>query len=131
MYEESGVIRTIAEDVIHTVEDLKFLSRVSIAYLECDKKKMKDGHAVYGECIKVTEMYRAVCYCDFIIVIYTQNCKNCKGGFSYDKLKILVEHELRHIGFDGDKKLYIVPHDVVIGEFEAIRQKYGADWSSG
>ena len=127
MYEKSDVIKAIAEDVIHTVEDLAFIDGVAVVYLTCDKKKMKDGHAVYGECIKVTEMYGAISGYDFAIVIYTPNCE----GFDDNKMKILVEHELRHIGFDGDKKLYIVPHDVVIGEFEAIRQKYGVDWSSG
>ena len=44
------------------------------------------------------------------------------------EMKILIEHEMRHIGIMGDKT-YIVPHDIELGEFDAISDKYGEDWS--
>lgn len=123
MCEKSDTIKAIADEIIHTVDDLAFIDGVAVVYLTCDKKKTNKGHAVYGECIKVTEMYGAISGYDFAIVIYTPNCE----GFTDEQMKILIEHELRHIGVDGEK-FYIVPHDIVLGEFAEIERKYGADW---
>lgn len=123
MCEKSDAMKAIADEIIHTVEDLKFLDGVSVAYLRCDKKKMNKGHPVYGECFKLNEMHREISGYDFMIAVYTPNCED----FTDEQMKILIEHELRHIGVDGEK-FYIVPHDIVLGEFAEIERKYGADW---
>jgi len=48
-----------------------------------------------------------------------------------EQLKILMLHELMHIGIEinekGEIKKYIVPHSVQ--DFEYILDKYGLNWS--
>lgn len=45
---------------------------------------------------------------------------------SEKQLKILLEHEIMHIGVEGNR-LYVVPHDAE--EFTEIIRKYGIDWA--
>ena len=50
--------------------------------------------------------------------------------FTDDQLRILLLHELMHVGIekDGNEEKYrIVPHDVE--EFKAIIERYGVDWA--
>ena len=124
MYTLSPEYEETAREIIGSVPDLAHLDGVPVAYLSCDKQKISKGHRIHGECIKVPEMYQAVSSYLFIIVIYEPNCT----AFSDAQMKILIEHEMRHIGIAGDKT-YIVPHDIELGEFDAISDKYGEDWS--
>lgn len=123
MYELSAKYRAMAEEIIENTDDLNFIGNVPTAYLSCDKKKLERGHAVRAQCIKVPEMYRVLGHISFVIVVYEPNCE----GFDDEQYKILIEHELRHIGIDGDK-IFIVPHDFEYGEFAAITDKYGENW---
>ena len=124
MYTLSPEYEETAREIIESVPDIGYLEDVPVAYLSCDKQKISKGHRIHGECIKVPEMYRAVSRYAFLIVIYEPNC----AAFSDAQMKILIEHEMRHIGIMGDKT-YIVPHDIELGEFNAISEKYGEDWS--
>ena len=123
MYEISAKYRTMAEEIIENTDDLNFIKSIPVGYLFCDKKKLERGHAVRAQCIKVPDMYRVIGHISFVIVVYEPNC----GGFDDEQYKILIEHELRHIGIGGDKT-YIVPHDFERGEFDAIIKKYGEHW---
>lgn len=123
MYQISAEYKSIADEIINTVPDLEFLKNVPVAFLSCEKAKNIHGHAVRGECIKVPEMYRVLGRLAFVIVVYEPNCE----GFTDEQFKILIEHELRHIGVKDDK-IFIVPHDVEFGEFAAISDKYGEHW---
>lgn len=124
MYELSEEYEEIAREIIGSVPDMAHLADIPVAYLSCDKPKVSKGHRIHGECKKVSEMYRAICPYAFIIVIY----EPCCGNFDEEQLRILIEHELRHIGIAGNRT-YIVPHDVERGEFTAIADKYGENWS--
>ena len=99
---------------------------VSIGYLESDKPKKKDGKYILGECIRVRDLFKAYIPHDFVIAIYLPNVV----GMSEEQLKILMYHELLHVGMeqDGSGPKYIVnPHD--IEDFRTIIEKYGMDWA--
>ena len=124
MYTLSPEHEYIAREIIKSVPDMRYLKDVLVAYISCDKQKISKGHRIHGECKKLPEMYRMLCGYAFAIIIYAPNCLT----FSDEQIKILIEHELRHIGIKGDKYC-IVPHDIELGEFNAISEKYGDDWS--
>lgn len=116
----------IGNDIIdNTLPDLK---NINIAFLVSYEEKKKVNKLVLGQCIKVNQkLYGWCCPFDFMIVIYESNI----AYFNEKQKRILVEHELRHIGIDeesGDEtKYFIVPHDVE--EFDEIIEKYGLEWS--
>lgn len=116
----------IGNKIINSI--LPELKDVSIAFLVSSEEKKKVTKLVCGECIKVNKKtYDWCCPFDFMIVIYENNI----AYFNEEQKKILVEHELRHIGIDeetgNETKYYIVPHD--IEEFDEIIKKYGLRWS--
>lgn len=101
------------------------LANVRIAWLSSDKAKQTNGKIVFGECSKVTEKYDWCCPYDFTITIYEPNVND----FTEEKIKILLEHELMHIGYDPEnERMWCVPHDAE--EFIEIIRKYGIDWSA-
>lgn len=100
------------------------LANVRIAWLSSDKAKQTNGKIVFGECSKVTEKYDWCCPYDFTITIYEPNVND----FTEEKIKILLEHELMHIGYDPENgRMWCAPHDAE--EFIEIIRKYGIDWS--
>ena len=118
----------LAQEVIEEHEDLQWLlsGAVTIGYMSSDKKKKSQGFDIFGECKKVTYPYTEICPFDFLIILYDQNLQ----GLSYEQMKILMYHELLHIGIDersGEPKYVIVPHDVQ--DFRAVIEKYGIDWA--
>lgn len=98
------------------------LLNVKIAWLSSDKDKQTNGKTIFAECSKVTEKYDWCCPYDFTITVYEPNVSR----FSDEQMRILLEHELMHIGVD-EKRMYIVPHDAE--EFTEIIRKYRIDWS--
>lgn len=109
----------IGQDIVK--ELFPHLEGVRIAWLASDKDKKSKGRMVFGECSKVPERYEWCCPYDFTITVYESNIE----GFTEEQIKILLEHEIMHIGIDGDKYT-IVPHD--IEEFMEIIRKYGINW---
>ncbi|OZV10781.1 hypothetical protein CIW83_18350 [Tissierella sp. P1] len=71
----------------------------------------------------MTETYKAYLPYDFIITFYENNT----GFLNDNQLKILMYHELKHIGI-GERGLKINPHD--IEDFSDILDKYGLDWNN-
>ena len=120
--------RMLAEDVIAADDRLLSVreSSVSVGYLVSDKERMSRGREVYGECEKVPDKYRWAVPYDFTITVYEPNA--CR--FTDDQKRILMLHELLHIGVERDgneERYYIRPHDVE--DFEAILEEYGMGWS--
>lgn len=130
----SEKIKKIAEDVIMNAEvigDLKPLytsGHLKIIFLESDKIKLSRGLQVFADCEKVADSKRWAIDADFIITVYSENAKY----FDSNRMKVLLLHELMHIGIEitseGELKKYLVPHD--IQEFSYITRKYGALWQN-
>ena len=128
-------IRTINEDyakigtnLIESEPELEYIkdSDVTIVYLSSEQKKMQNGKIVFGQCEKVAEKYKWGIPCDFTITIFEPNCE----GITPEQLRILIFHELLHvgIGFDskGNESYSIVPHD--LEDFKVIINRFGTDW---
>lgn len=128
-YRDAPEYAQIGAEVINKVKELQILSEadIRIGFLASAKAKETHKKPVYGECKKVDELYKVFCPYDFLIIIYEENISHMDDA----QLRILIEHELLHVGYSEDKNgnpIYsIVPHDY--GEFEQIERKYGNHWS--
>ncbi len=121
--------RQIAEELIKNEPALKSIkdSRVRIIYLESDSSKKAGGDKlVHGECEKVAPKNQWAIHADFTITLYVQN----NIGLSEEQIKILLFHELLHIGVeikeDGDELYSTVPHD--LEDFKYIIDRFGTTW---
>lgn len=97
---------------------------ISVGFIASTKEK-KHGRTklVLGECKKVSELERVFCPYDFLIIIYEVNC----AGLTADQMKILIWHELNHIGVDPKNgEFFVKPHDVE--EFDDIINAHGIHW---
>ena len=102
-------------------------SSATIIYLGSDYAKTSKGKTVFGECEKVANKNKWAIPCDFTITVYEPNCV----GMTRDQMKILLLHELMHVGIeidkDGSEKYYIRPHDYE--DFKYVIDHYGTNWS--
>ena len=116
----------LARDVINNFVELSHIktSDIKIAFLESDKKKKSRGNLVFGECEKVVDKNKWAIPYDFTITIFKPNISH----FSEEQIRILLFHELLHIGISDKGKLSIVPHD--LEDFKLIIDKFGTNWSS-
>ena len=126
-----GEIRTINEDyqkianeLIATRPELEDLrnSDVTIICLASDQEKKSNGKLIFGQTEKIADKYKWGIPCDFTITIFDPNV----AYWTADQMKILMLHELLHVGVDGDR-LYIRPHD--LEDFKSIIAEYGFDWA--
>lgn len=120
--------KRIGEELILTAPELDKLreSAVNIVFLGSDHEKKSNGRTVFGECEKIPGKYRWAIDYDMAIIVYEPNVER----FSSEQLRILLLHELMHVGVkeDGNEETYyVVPHD--IEDFRAIIDKYGMDWA--
>ena len=117
----------IAKKIIR--EELPELRDVKVAYLASQKEKKSKRKIVFAECVKVNlDEYGWCCPYDFMIIVYEPHV----AGFTDEQMRILLLHELMHIGIDQDgeePRYYVVPHD--IEDFRAIIDRYGLDWQRG
>lgn len=122
--EPSRKLRTLANKIINHYPEFNFIKEwnVKIGYVISQEKKQGEK-ITYADCRKVQEVFKAYLPFDFIITFYERNT----GFLNDNQLKILMYHELKHIGM-GPKGLKIDPHD--IEDFSNILDKYGLDWSS-
>jgi hypothetical protein len=108
-------------------EQFPELSDVSVGFLASSYAKKDHGRLVFGQCERIQDKYKWAIPFDFTITVFEPNC----AGLSDDQLRILIEHEIRHIGIadgdDGYPRYFIIPHDVE--DFRAIIDSYGLDWS--
>ena len=127
--EISDEYKHIGEELILTAPELDAIreSTVSLVFLKSDFEKKSKGKTIYGECEKIPGKYRWAIPYDMAIIIYEPNVER----FTKEQLRILMLHELMHVGIkeDGNEDTYyVVPHDVE--DFRAIIDKYGLDWSN-
>lgn len=122
--ETSNELRLLANRIIKHFPELYFIKEydIKIGYVKSYEKKQGEK-VTYADCRKVPEVYKAYLPYDFIITFYERNT----GFLNENQLKVLMYHELRHIGI-GEKGLKLVPHD--IEDFSDILTKYGLDWNS-
>ena len=114
----------IAQDLIMERPELEHLrdADVTIICLASTHEKKSGNKLVLGQCEKIAEKYKWGIPCDFTITIFEPNCV----GMTEEQMKILILHELLHVGVDGDR-LYIVQHD--LEDFKAIISEFGVNWS--
>ena len=118
----------LAAELIKTEPELAYIaeSEATIMYLTSENVKMKRGRRVFGECEKVPDKWKWAVPCDFTITIFLPNVER----FTKEQLRILMLHELKHVGItkDGNEETYsTVDHD--IEDFRSIIDRYGLDWS--
>ena len=118
----------LAMDLIRTEPELAYIaeSEVTIMYLTSELAKKKGKKFVFGECEKVPEKWKWAVPCDFTITVFLPNVER----FTEEQLRILLLHELKHVGItkDGNEEVYlIIDHD--IEDFRSIVDRFGLDWS--
>lgn len=115
----------IAQELINTRPELEDIRNgdVTVICLSSVHEKKKGDKKILGQAEKVSEKYKWGIPCDFTITIFEPNIE----GFSDDQLKILIFHELLHIGVDAER-LFIKPHD--LEDFKAIIDEFGTDWAA-
>jgi len=128
MFVQSDVLKKLAQEVMaaHGETFAHLTDRdhpCRIRYLACDRMKTSNGKAVFADTTKVSDKMKAISDTDFIITFYNPACET----LSAEALKILMFHELMHVGYDSDQKYWIVPHDVE--DFECIITRYGIHWT--
>lgn len=125
-YQTSEEYEQMADEVIEEHEDLYWIRKANarIGYVSSMIEKQSNGRYVYGECMKVKEIYQLYAPYDFLIVLYEPNISH----LDREQLKILLYHELLHVGisFDG-AEFKIRPHDVE--DFRTVLEQYGLDWA--
>lgn len=110
--------------LINNTPELEYIktSNASIVFLSSEAKKTSGGKTIYGQCEKVADKYRWGIPADFTITLFEKNIK----GMDHEQIKILLFHELLHVGIKGDK-YSVVPHD--LEDFKIIIDKFGTNWS--
>ena len=112
----------LAQEVIEREPELEFLKRapITIVYLESSHAKQNKGKWVLGQCEKVQEKNKWGIPADFTITIFEPNT----AGMTEEQYKILLFHELLHIGADYKST---APHD--LEDFKVVIDRYGTDWA--
>ena len=118
----------IAEEVVKTEKSLAYIrqSNVSFIVLGSDNEKKSKGRRIFGECEKIPGKYKWIIPYDFTITIFEPNVER----FTEEQMRILLLHELMHIGIEEDgneEKYYTVPHD--IEDFVEILERFGVGWN--
>jgi predicted metallopeptidase len=115
-------LRKLGQKIIKAFDEFSFIREydIKIGYLISYERKAGEK-IVYADCRKVQEVFKAYLPFDFIITFYDRNI----GHLSEKQVKILMLHELRHIGL-GMKGYKLRPHD--IEDFKDILEPYGLDW---
>jgi hypothetical protein len=113
------------EEVLEYIKD----SEATIIYLSSEQAKTQNGKIIFAQCEKVADKYKWGIPCDFTITVFEPNCED----LTPDQLRILIFHELLHIGIDfnssGQEVFKINPHD--LEDFKYIIDRFGTDWISG
>lgn len=118
----------IGTELIQAEPELKYIadSNVTIVFLSSEQEKKSSGKLVFGQCEKVPDKYKWAVPCDFTITVFEPNVER----FTDDQIRILLFHELLHVGIelDGNEEVHsIVPHD--IEDFRVLIDRYGMDWN--
>lgn len=101
-------------------------SEATLVYLSSEAEKRSNGRPVLGQCEKVPSKWKWAVPADFAITVFEPNVE----GLSDEQLRILLYHELLHVGIepkDGKEVYRIVPHDVE--DFLAVVERFGNRWA--
>ena len=123
----------IAEEILEKSPEVQDIApfiknqHISVIYLESNKKKESAMRGlIYADCEKIPDSKRWAIDADFVICVYKPNVER----FTKDQLKVLLLHELCHIGVEttdkGTIRKFIWPH--TIQDFDFILKKYGLTW---
>ena len=121
-YAEIAAERLKTEPSLREIRD----SEVTIIYLSSEHEKKENGKIVGAQCEKIPQKYKWAIPCDFTITVFEPNVER----FTEEQMRILLFHELLHVGIDrdGNEETYrIIPHDVE--DFKEILERYGIGWS--
>lgn len=127
--EKSTYFESLAQELINNEPELEYIrnSKVRIIYLASNQAKKSGNKVTHGECEKIPAKYRWAIPADFTITLFSPNNEH----MSEEQIKILLFHELLHIGIEtdptGGETYNIVPHD--LEDFKTIIDKYGTEWS--
>ena len=120
----------MAQELIDNEPELAYIknSQVKIAFLESDQSKKADkDKLVLGECEKVAAKNKWAINYDFTITLF----KNNLIGLTLDQIKIVLFHELLHVGIeqgpDGTETYSVQKHD--LEDFKVIIDRFGTDWA--
>lgn len=116
----------IGAELIETEPELRYIknSDVKIVYLSSDlKKEASKVTETLGQCEKVQDKYKWGIPCDFTITVFEPNIEH----FTLEQLRILIFHELLHVGIDAKENYFCNPHD--LEDFKVIIDRYGTDWA--
>lgn len=118
----SNYFTEMADELIKTEPELEYLigAPITIVYLESTLRKKSQGKLTLGQCEKVQEKNKWGIPADFTITIFEPNVR----GMSEEQLKILMMHELMHIGKDF---ISVRPHD--LEDFKYIVDRFGVNWA--
>lgn len=119
----------IANKLVKTEKSLAYIRESSVQFivLGSDSEKKSKKRVVHGECEKIPAKYKWIIPYDFTITIFEPNVER----FTEEQMRILLLHELMHIGIEVDgneEKYFLVPHDVE--DFKEILDKYGVEWAN-
>lgn len=120
----------IAYEVIQNEKSLVDIrnSHAIFSFLTSEQGKKAKGKKVCAECEKVPDKYKWSIPADFTITVFLPNVE----GFSEEQKRILMFHELLHVGIafneDGSETYSVVPHDYE--DFKEIIDRYGTNWST-
>lgn len=123
--EPASDLRDMARKIIKKLPELHHILdfRVKIGYVRSYERKTRDGKASYADCRKVNKVYSAYLPFDFVITFYEPNI----GHLSDNQLKILMWHELKHIGI-SDRGFIVEPHE--IEDFFTITDAHSTRWDN-
>lgn len=112
-------------DLLTNEEELSYINEnaIAVGIVASNTKKMNGGKTVFADCRKVPEMYRLFAPYEFIVTIYEPSVRE----FCDEQLRILIFHELLHIGCKNGKT-FVRPHD--LEDFKSIIEKYGVNWTN-
>lgn len=138
-YKENLLYAQIGESLIEKEDELEHIREhnIRIRYLESNKPAGKSKRTTLGKCMPIKERTRNVFEAlgwkkeeipDFCIIIYKERIH----GFKPEQLKILIFHELLHIGVKEDSEtgvvtLFSAKHD--LEDFRYIIDRFGSDWA--
>ena len=93
-----------------------------IGYVRSYETKKDKGRSINADCRKINGTFTAYLPFDFIVTFYEPNIYH----MSENQKKILMLHELRHIGI-GERGFRIENHDVE--DFRNILDRFGIEWN--
>ena len=123
-YTKSSELELIARQLMHEMDDLLYMDsdELRIAYQYSDQAKTNREFVVYADTELVKEKYREFMPYEFIITFYQPNCEK----LDEEHLKRLMYHELKHVGWEGEGKYRVIPHN--LEEFRECIEKWGVHW---